>query len=118
MRPPRTSSIDEYLAQVASDDARASLAKIRAIIHDEVPGAEEGISYNMPGFSLNGPFIWFAAFKNHYSLFAGTTVADFAEELKSYKVSKGTVQFPNNEPVPESLVRSIVRARVTEHSPI
>lgn len=111
--PP--ASVDEYLAQVPSEDARASLATLRAIIRDEIPEAEEVISYGIPTYKCNGFVASFGAFKNHCSFFPGHTVADFAQALKGYTVSKGTIQFPHDKPLPESLVRSILRARVTEN---
>ena len=108
-------SIDEYLASVSSEDARTSLSMLRAIIREIAPDAEETISYGMPAFKLNGPFIWFAAYKNHCSLFAGHNVAEFADDLKAYKTSKGTIQFRPDKPLPESLVRAIVEARLAEN---
>jgi uncharacterized protein YdhG (YjbR/CyaY superfamily) len=111
--PP--TSVDEYLAAVASDEARAALSELRATIRSEVPEAEEVISYGIPTFKLNGFIVSFAAFKNHCSFFPGHTVRDFAGELTGFKTSKGTIQFLPNKPLPEALVRAIVRARVTEN---
>lgn len=107
--------MDEYLVQVSSEDARASLSQLRAIIRDEVPEAEEVISYGIPTYKLNGFVASFAAFKNHCSFFPGHTVADFADALRGYKIAKGTIQFPHHKPLPESLVRAIIRARVDEN---
>ena len=112
MQHPPT--VDDYLARVLSDDARVSLARLREIIHEEIPQAQEVISYGMPAFKLKGPVVWFGAFKNHCSFFAGYTVGEFADELKGYKTSKGTIQFSPGKPLPESLVRAIVRARLAE----
>ena len=107
----RPTTIDEYLAGVASADARNSLALIR----EEIPEGEESISYGVPTVKFHGFVASFAAFKNHCSFFPGHTVADFAEELKGYKTSKGTIQFPHDQPLPEALVKAIVRARVREN---
>lgn len=115
MTPVRPASIDEYLAQVPSAEARASLSALRAIIRDEVPEAEEVISYGVPTFKFKGFVASFAAFRNHCSFFPGHTVADFTDELKGYKTSKGTIQFRPEQPLPESLVRAIVRARLAEN---
>ncbi len=108
-------SVDDYLARVQSADARTTLSKLRAIIRRVVPEAEEVISYGIPSYKLNGYLIGFAAFKNHCSLFPGHTVADFAEELKGYKTSKGTIQFPHDKPPPEELVTAILKVRVAEN---
>jgi uncharacterized protein YdhG (YjbR/CyaY superfamily) len=115
MSKDQSSPVDEYLAAVEWAEAREALSRLRAIIRDEVPDADEVISYGMPGYKLNGPIVWFAAFKNHCSLFAAHTVGDFTEELKGYKISKGTIQFKPDKPLPEALVRAIVRARLAEN---
>jgi uncharacterized protein YdhG (YjbR/CyaY superfamily) len=107
--------VDDYLAGVASDDARAALSALRAIIRDEAPDAEETISYGIPTYKLNGYLASFAAFKRHCSFFPGHTVRDFTDALKEYKTSKGTIQFPPNKPLPESLVRAMIRARMDEN---
>jgi uncharacterized protein YdhG (YjbR/CyaY superfamily) len=111
--PPK--SVDEYLARVASDDARASLERLRAAIQQAVPEAEEVISYGVPTYKFHGFIASFGAFKNHCSFFPGHTVADFAGELKGYKLSKGTIQFPHDKPLPDELVRAIVQARFAEN---
>lgn len=111
-------SVEEYLDQIQSDEARQSLSWIRSIIRDELPSAEELISYGMPMVKLYGMVVGFAAFKNHCSLFPGHTVSEFTEELKGYKTSKGTIQFPHDQPLPESLIRAIVRKRADENMAI
>lgn len=107
-------SVDEYLASVASPEARTALARLRQIIRDELPDAEEVISYGIPSYKLRGYVAGFAAFKNHCSFFPGHTVRDFTEELKAYKTAKGTIQFKPEQPIPEELVRRILRARLAE----
>ena|SRR5579862_243383 len=111
----RIASVDEYLDQVHSDKARETLIALRAIIRDEAPEAEEVIKYGIPTYKFNGFVASFAAFKNHCSFFPGHTVRDFTEELRGYKVAKGTIQFPPELPLPESLVRAMIRARVNEN---
>lgn len=108
--------VDAYLAAVESEDKRAALVRLREIIREEVPDAEETISYGMPAYrKAGGVFIFYAAFKNHCSLFAVTTGGKFADELKDFKTSKGTIQFTPQKPLPEDLVRRIVRQRVVDH---
>ena len=111
----KAASVDEYLNELPSDHARSLLSWIRDVIRDEVPEATESISYGMPMYNLYGMVVGFAAFKNHRSLFPGHTVADFAEELKDYKTSKGTIQFRPDKPLPEALIRAIVRKRADEN---
>jgi len=105
--------VDAYLSRVP-EPARATLAKIRALIRSAVPPeATEGISYGMPAFKYKGWLIGYAAFKNHCGLFPGASVIeDFAQELAAYPTSKGTIQFPQDKPMPATLVKKIVKARV------
>lgn len=106
-------SVDEYLAQV-SPVARTALLKLRAIIREVLPDAQEVISYGIPTFKFNKTMVAYAAFKNHCSFFPGHTVAEFKDALKGYKTSKGTIQFTPDKPLPASLVKAIVKARLAE----
>ncbi len=115
MTRERAASVDDYLASVSSEVARATLSTLRAIIRSEAAGADEVISYGIPTYKFHGMVCSFAAFKNHCSFFPGHTVADFAEQLKGYKTSKGTIQFPHDQVLPEALVRAMVRARMAEN---
>ncbi len=106
-------SVDEYLA-AQPEAVRAKLEQVRAAIARAVPEAVEGIWYRMPGFKLNGkPLLYFAGFKQHYSLFAasGTFFAALKEELRGYELRKGTVHFPLTEPVPINLISRIAKLR-------
>ena len=106
-------SVDEYLAN-QPEAARAKLGQVRDAIRRAVPEAIEGIGYRMPGFKLHGkPLLYFAAFTNHYSLFAasGTFFAAIADELRGYEVRKGTVHFPLGKPVPVKLIGRIAKLR-------
>lgn len=109
-------SVDAYLDNVSSPEARAALDRLRAIIRDEIPKAQECISYGIPTYKHHGFVAGFAAFKNHCSLYPGHTVADFSDRLKGFKLSKGTIQFPPDKPLPEDLVRAIVRKRYDENA--
>lgn len=71
----------------------------------------------MPVFKQNGILVWFAAFKNHIGFFPKISAIEaFKEKLSSYQTSKGTIQFPINEPIPLDLVKEIVKFRVKENS--
>ena len=106
-------SIDEYLAGVP-EPGRSTLNKIRAIIRSAVPReATEVISYRIPAFKYKGMLVWFGAFSDHCSLFPGPGIIQaFKEELKRYSISKGTIQFPLDKPLPATLLRKIVKIRV------
>lgn len=107
--------VDEYLAGVPKE-ARATLEKLRQTIRAAAPLAVEGISYQMPMYKQHGMVIGFAAFKNHCSIFPGSAVMDaYTEELKRYDTSKGTIRFPANKPLPATLVKKLVKARIKEN---
>ena len=107
--------VDAYIDGIENDEARGNLVRMRAIIREEAPEAQELISYGMPGYKLNGPLVYIAAFKKHVSLFPAGKVADFEDQLGGYKTSKGTIQFPLGQPLPEELIRSLVRGRVAQN---
>ena len=110
------SDVDEYLAGV-SEPARSTLNKIRAMIRSAAPPeAAETISYRIPAFKHKGMLIWYAAFSDHCSLFPTAAMIErFKDDLKGYVISKGTIQFPMDKPLPATLVKKIVKARVAEN---
>ncbi len=112
-RAPKT--IDEYLAGVP-EPARSTLNNIRAAIRSAAPPqVTETISYGIPAFAYKGVLIWFAAFTSHCSLFPTKAVINaFKDDLKGYSTSKGTIQFPTDRPLPASLVKKMVKARVAQ----
>ena len=111
-------SVDEYMA-AQPDATQAVLARVRAIIRKALPGAEEVISYQIPAYKLPGGIvIYFAGWKQHYSIYpAGERlVAEFQKELAPYEISKGTIRFPLDEPVPATLIKRIAKYRAREVS--
>jgi uncharacterized protein YdhG (YjbR/CyaY superfamily) len=111
---PRT--VDEYLEGVP-EPARTTLNKVRAVIRSVAPPeATEGISYGMPTFKYKGMLASFAAFSDHCSLFpgAGPTI-EFKNELKNFQTSKGTIRFAPNKPLPATLLKRLVKARIAEN---
>ena len=113
---PKTGNVDEYLATVPPEQ-RAALTRLRKIIRDTAPNAEECISYHIPSYKLNGMLVGFGSAARHCSLYVmGTaTMRALAEELKRYDTSKGTVRFKPEKPLPVALVRKIVKARMKEN---
>lgn len=109
-------TVDSYIASFP-DKVQEILTKIRTVINENAPGAEEGFAYKMPSYKLNKkPLVYFAAFDNHIGFYATPSGhTEFAEELSSYKQGKGSVQFPLNQPVPYDLIARIVRFRVEEN---
>ncbi|GJQ33512.1 MAG: hypothetical protein HBSAPP04_23510 [Ignavibacteriaceae bacterium] len=109
-------TIDEYISE-ADESVRGILQQMRGIIAEASPGTTECISYGMPAFRLRRVVVYFAAFKNHVSLFPGASgVATFADELKQWKWSKGTIQFPLDQPLPVELIKRIVAFRLKEET--
>jgi uncharacterized protein YdhG (YjbR/CyaY superfamily) len=109
-------TVDEYVA-AAPPDKRATLTRLRKTIKAAAPKASESLSYGIVGFKLNRkPVVYFGYWKAHYALYGmGSRVTDaHAAELKSYALSKGTIQFPANKPLPYRLVTKMVKARVAE----
>ena len=113
-KPAKT--VDEYLAAVP-EPAHSTLKHIRAVIRSVVPKeATEVISYGIPTFRYKRGLVAFAAFTNHCSFFPlGASVLDsFKEELKEFRVSKGTLHFPLDKPLPAALVKKMVKMRLAE----
>ena len=116
MKKVAARDMDEYLAGVP-EPAHSTLQKVRAAIRGVVPTeATEGISYRMPTFKYKGGLVAFAAFKNHCSFFpmSYAVLDTFKEELKDFTVSKGTIRFALDRPVPAALVKKMVKARIAE----
>jgi uncharacterized protein YdhG (YjbR/CyaY superfamily) len=110
-------TVDEYLANTP-EPARSTLKHIRAVIKSVVPKeATEVISYRIPMFKYKGMLVGYAAFAKHCSLFpTGSGVIEtFAKELKGYRTSKGTIQFPSDKALPDALLKKIVKQRVKEN---
>ncbi|MBI2685223.1 MAG: DUF1801 domain-containing protein [Acidobacteria bacterium] len=110
-------TIDEYLANVP-EPHRSTLNKLRDIIRELAPpGTTEAISYGMPTFKYKGGLIAFGAFTKHCSLFpmSGRVIEKFQTELSRYKTSKGTIQFPVDQPPPKALIRKILKERVAQN---
>ena len=110
---PKT--IDAYLARVP-EPALSTLQKTRASIRAALPSAaSETISYKIPAFRHGEIVIWFAAFADHCSLFpTGRVIEQFKDDLKPYTISKGTIQFPTDKPLPATLIKKMVKARLAQ----
>jgi uncharacterized protein YdhG (YjbR/CyaY superfamily) len=110
------SEIDDYLSQI-SGEKRAALDKLRKTILSIVPKAEECISYRMPAFRLDGAVV--AGFQAtakgcSYYPFSGTTLRTLAEDLRGYSQTKSALHFHPDEPLPATLVRKLLKARIAE----
>jgi uncharacterized protein YdhG (YjbR/CyaY superfamily) len=109
-------SIDHYIAGFA-DPIKILLNELRSTIQQAAPGASEKISYQMPTFYLNGNLVHFAVCQRHIGFYPSPSAINaFEEPLRSFKTSKGAVQFPLDKPLPLDLIRQIVEFRVRENS--
>src|SRR5690606_32692991 len=115
MMPSLGKTVDEYI-QNSPKEVQSILKKVRSIIKKNAPKAEESISYMMPAYKLHKkPLVYFGAMKTHLAFYATPTAnTAFAKKLKKYVVSKGSIQFPYDEPIPYDLIAEMVKFRVKE----
>jgi uncharacterized protein YdhG (YjbR/CyaY superfamily) len=110
-------SVDEYMAALPAR-SRAALEKLRSTIKTAVAEATETISYGMPAFRDHGRIlVYYAAFTDHYSVYPASAaiMKVLGDELKPYVTGKGTIRFDADKPIPVTLVRKIVKARLEEN---
>jgi len=115
-RESAAAQVRRYLAQQPAKH-RAALRKIRAIIRETAPRAVEHFSYGIPGFRLNErPLVWYAAFKQHVSLYPVTASIKraLAGAIDGYQTSTGTLRLPLDEPMPVTVIKKIVKVRARE----
>ncbi|MGL4597252.1 MAG: iron chaperone [Bacteroidia bacterium] len=109
-------SIDEYLLPLAPD-IRDVLERLRGIILQLVPDAEEVISYQIPTFKWHGSLVGFAAFKSHCSFFVmnAQMLNDYKKELVGYKYSGSTIHFTPEKPLSTALLKKLIKFRMKEN---
>jgi uncharacterized protein YdhG (YjbR/CyaY superfamily) len=105
--------VDEYLRGV-EEPQRSTLQTLRATILEIVPEAEQVISYGVPAFRVDGKTVaGFAAFKNHLSYlpFSGSVLGELADQLEGYTMTKSSLHFPADRPLPRALVKKLIAVR-------
>jgi uncharacterized protein YdhG (YjbR/CyaY superfamily) len=110
------SAMDDYLNGLPPAQ-KAALARVRAVVEDVAPEAEEGESYGIPAFLYDGrPLVGFRAAKKHLSVFPFSPAAIEAvrDRLVGFDVSKGTIRFSPDSPLPDDVLSDVVRARKRE----
>ena len=108
--------MDDYLAAVP-EPQKSTLAELRKVISALLPDAEQCIAYGVPCFKVGGKGVaGFGVYKSHCTYFpmSGSITTELAEELRGYVTAKGSIQFANDEPLPQDLVRRLVEARQRE----
>ena len=112
----KAKDVDSYI-RAYPPKAQAILKKMRQAIHEAAPKAEETISYGIPAFKLKSVLVYFAGYKDHISFFpTSSPIRAFKKELARYDISKGTIRFPLDKPIPFGLLKKIVRFRAKEDS--
>lgn len=106
--------VDDFIARYPAD-VQEILQKIRGIIREAAPDAQEKLNYGIPTFTLNGNLVHYSALKNHIGFYPTPSgVEKFKKQLSNYSGAKGSVQFPLDQPIPYELIRSITEFRVKE----
>jgi uncharacterized protein YdhG (YjbR/CyaY superfamily) len=108
--------IDKFLKGV-EEPKRSTLEEVRKRILEIVPNAEQGIKYGMPAFMIDGKcFACIAPFKNHlnYSPYSGSVLSQLEDDIKGYVVSKGSMQFAIDTPLPKALLKKLIKIRIDE----
>jgi uncharacterized protein YdhG (YjbR/CyaY superfamily) len=108
--------VDEYLAAVP-EPQRATLYQVRATLAALIPEAEQGIAYGVPCFKVAGKGVaGFGFYKNHCTYFpmSGSITTVLADDLTGFVTAKGSIRFPNDEPLSGELVAKLVEARQRE----
>lgn len=107
--------VEKYFKRFPND-VQEKLKQIRATIVEAAPQAEETLIYGVPGFKLNGNLVCYAAFKQHIGLYPEPSAIDaFKKQLTPYETSKGTIKFPHDKPIPQKLIKEIIKYKAKEN---
>lgn len=110
-----TASVSAYIRKFPKEVAE-KLESLRQVLKKTAPQAEEIISYQMPAYKFHGILVYFAGYRNHIGFYPGAKAIEvFSQDLLSFKTSKGTIQFPLDQPLPLTLVKKITRYRISEN---
>lgn len=114
MMNPKPRSVEEYISWY-SPEIQEKLEQIRQVLLDALPEAKEVISYHMPAFKTQEVLVYFAAAKHHIGFYPTSSgLTAFKSELAAYQTSKGAIQIPYDQPIPEELIRKIAEFRKEE----
>jgi uncharacterized protein YdhG (YjbR/CyaY superfamily) len=108
--------VEAHIAALPPEQ-REVMERLREIVLEEAPDGEEVIAYKMPSLRVNGRYaLSYEAFKDHYSFFPATDLMNLhlGEEVAPYVKGKGTLQFKASEPLPEELIRRVVKIRLKD----
>jgi len=116
MNTSKITTIDEYI-DASPQEVQSTLKTLKKLVKEELPDAEESISYGIPTFKMNEKFvIYFAGYKDHVSLHPTTEALEKTiKEVLPYKTGKGTLQFKLDKPLPLPLIKKIVKFKLKEN---
>lgn len=110
----RPATVDEYISTFP-EDMQSILQKVRNVVREAAPDAQEKISYNMAGYFLEGWLVWFGGFKNHVGMYPITDALEpIRQELSAFKQTKGGIQIPYKKPIPYALIGRMVKLLVED----
>jgi len=118
MEPSRDApkSVDEYIAGFAPE-VQAILRRVREVVREAAPQAQEVISYRMPALKQNGILVYFAAFKGHIGLYPPISGdAEIQRAIAPYAGEKGNLRFPFTRPIPYDLIARVTEFRAKQDS--
>jgi uncharacterized protein YdhG (YjbR/CyaY superfamily) len=106
-------SIESYLAKM-TEEQLIEYQRLKLIVKNELPNSTESISYGMPTLKHDGTVVLhFGVFKDHVSIFPGPkAITKLAPELANYKISKGTIQYQTDAPIPKNLINKIIAINI------
>ncbi len=113
----KAEAVDEYI-NTFDGELKSRLESLRELVKSEIPGVEETISYGMPAYKLNKKIVlYFSGFDKHIGIYPGR-VQDygFSKNLQKYASGKSTLKFPNDEPLPEGVIKEFISFRLKEIS--
>ena len=104
-------NVDEYIARFATE-VQAILRRVRQVVREAVPDAQEVISYQMPALKVHGIVVYFAAFKHHIGIYPPVGATAMQElGLAPYAGEKGNLRFPFSQPIPYELIARVAQTR-------
>lgn len=109
--------VTDYMSRLP-DDVRVALERLRALIRQTAPESEEGISYQIPVYKYLGMLVGFGAAKNHCAFYvmSPSLMLKLKKDLEKYDTATGTIRFAPDKPLPATLVKKIVKARMKENA--
>jgi uncharacterized protein YdhG (YjbR/CyaY superfamily) len=108
-------TIDEYIAGF-SPEVQSTLQRVRQVVRQAAPEAQEVISYRMPALKQGGILVYFAAFKNHIGLYPPVSGDPaIVKAVAPYAGEKGNLRFPFDKPIPYDLIARIIALRLKQN---